>query len=46
MDSEIMKRFDENVKQQLETADLIDAVLEIGWNYLQAKKEGVLEGVE
>lgn len=35
-----MKKFDENVKQQLESEGLVDTVLEIGWNYLQAIKEG------
>lgn len=39
-----MKEFNEEIKQQLESADLIDAVLEIGWNYLQAQKEGDLNG--
>lgn len=38
-----MKNFNEEIKQQLESADLIDAVLEIGWNYLQAQKEGESE---
>lgn len=38
-----MKEFNEEIKQQLESADLIDAVLEIGWNYLQAQKEGESE---
>lgn len=38
-----MKKFNEEIKQQLESADLIDAVLEIGWNYLQAQKEGESE---
>jgi hypothetical protein len=39
-----MKKFDENVKKQLEDSNLIDTVLEIGWNYLQAQKEGGVDG--
>jgi len=35
-----MKKFDENVKQQLESEGLLDTVLEIGWNYLQATQNG------
>ena len=38
-----MKKFDENVKKQLEDNNLIDTVLEIGWNYLQTRKEGGVE---
>lgn len=34
-----MKEFNEEVKQQLESEGLIDTVLRIGWNYLQAQKE-------
>lgn len=40
-----MKEFSEEVKKQLEDEGLTDLVLQIGWNYLQAKKmanEGVL----
>ena len=35
-----MKKFNEEIKQQLESQGLIDTVLEVGWNYLQATKEG------
>lgn len=35
-----MKKFNEEIKQQLESQGLIDTVLEVGWNYLQAIKEG------
>lgn len=35
-----MKKFDKKVKEDLISNDLLDTVLEIGWNYLQAKKEG------
>lgn len=31
---------DERIKQALERENLVDTVLEIGWNYLQARKEG------
>lgn len=34
-----MKEFNEEVKKQLEIRGLTDTVLEIGWNYLQARKE-------
>lgn len=34
-----MKKFDKKVKEDLISNDLLDTVLEIGWNYLQAKKE-------
>jgi len=33
-----MQKFNEEIKQQLESQGLIDTVLEIGWNYLQAQK--------
>ncbi len=33
-----MKKFNEEVKQELIAQNLIDTVLEIGWNYLQAQK--------
>ena len=35
-----MKKFDTEVKNKLLEEGLIDTVLEIGWNYLQAQKEG------
>lgn len=35
-----MKKFDAEVKNELKKQGLIDTVLEIGWNYLQAQKEG------
>ena len=35
-----MKKFDAEIKNKLEQQGLIDTVLEIGWNYLQAQKEG------
>lgn len=35
-----MKKFNEEIKKQLEIQGLTDVVLEIGWNYLQAQKEG------
>lgn len=35
-----MRKFNEEIKQQLESQGLTDTVLEIGWNYLQAQKEG------
>lgn len=38
-----MKKFDEKIKKELEENDLIDTVLEIGWNYLQTRKEGGVE---
>ncbi len=39
-----MKEFSEEVKKQLEDEGLTDTVLKIGWNYLQAQKEGDLNG--
>lgn len=35
-----MRKFNEEIKQELISNDLLDVVLEIGWNYLQAQKEG------
>ena len=35
-----MRKFNEEIKQVLISNDLLDVVLEIGWNYLQAQKEG------
>jgi len=35
-----MKKFDENVKKQLEENGLLDKVLEVGWYYLQDLKKG------
>jgi len=35
-----MQKFNEEIKEQLESQGLIDTVLEIGWIYLQAQKEG------
>ena len=34
-----MKKFNEEVKNELVSNGLLDTVLEIGWNYLQAQKE-------
>lgn len=33
-----MRKFNEEIKQELEDQGLIDTVLEIGWNYLQTQK--------
>lgn len=38
-----MKKFNEEVKQEILENNLLDTVLEIGWNYLQAIKEGESE---
>ena len=35
-----MKKFSEEIKQELIAQDLLDTVLEIGWNYLQTHKKG------
>lgn len=36
-----MKKFSEEVKKEIISQGLLDTVLEIGWNYLQARKEHV-----
>lgn len=38
-----MKKFNEEVKQEILENNLLDTVLEIGWNYLQTIKEGESE---
>ena len=35
-----MKKFNEEIKKKLQDENLVDVVLEIGWNWLQIQKEG------